>query len=61
LVLKKNAVEYLQEAKVKDLVAKHSGFASSLPIYLFKNTTTEEPIPQEEMDTPLEDPTSVCI
>jgi len=55
LVLKKDALEYLEESNVKQLVAKHSGFASSFPIYLFTNRTEEQPIPQDEMDTPTEE------
>ena len=48
--MKKDALEYLEESNVKQLVAKHSGFASSFPIYLFTNRTEEQPIPQDEMD-----------
>jgi heat shock protein beta len=61
LVLKKSAVEYLEEAKIKNLVAKHSGFASSFPIYLLRNKTVEEPIPQDEVEAPVADSTSVSI
>jgi heat shock protein beta len=56
LVLKKEALEYLDEEKVKELVAKHSGFASSFPIYLFTNRTEERPVPQDDMDAMEEKP-----
>lgn len=56
LVLKKEALEYLEEEKVKQLVVKHSGFASSFPIYLFTNRTEEQPVPQDDMDAAEEKP-----
>jgi heat shock protein 90kDa beta len=54
-MLKKNALEYLEEEKVKGLVAKHSGFASSFPIYLFTSRVEEQPIPQDELEAAAED------
>lgn len=56
LVLKKEALEYLEEEKVKQLVSKHSGFASSFPIYLFTNRTEEQPVPQDVTEATEERP-----
>ncbi|PVG03593.1 heat shock protein Hsp90, partial [Serendipita vermifera] len=55
LVLKKGALEYLEEEKIKGLVAKHSGFASSFPIYLFTSRTEEQPVPQDELEAAAEE------
>jgi len=55
LVLKKDAQEYLEEEAIKQLVAKHSGFASSFPIYLFTSRTEEQPVSQDDMDASAEE------
>ncbi|KAG8773154.1 hypothetical protein FRC15_002242, partial [Serendipita sp. 397] len=57
LVLKKDALEYLEEEKIKNLVAKHSGFASSFPVYLHTTKVEEQPIPQDDLDTSAEEDT----
>ncbi|KAG6900979.1 hypothetical protein C0993_004417, partial [Termitomyces sp. T159_Od127] len=46
LYLKPEAVEYLEEEKIIELVNKHSSFSSTFPIYLF--TTRTEEVPDEE-------------
>ncbi|CCA70224.1 related to HSP82-Heat shock protein [Serendipita indica DSM 11827] len=55
LVLKKDALEYLEEETVKSLITKHSGFASSFPVYLFTKRIEEQPIPQDELDQTTEE------
>ncbi|KAG6880046.1 hypothetical protein C0992_007363 [Termitomyces sp. T32_za158] len=46
LYLKPEAIEYLEEEKIIELVNKHSSFSSTFPIYLF--TTRTEEVPDEE-------------
>ncbi|KAG6861602.1 hypothetical protein C0995_014509 [Termitomyces sp. Mi166 len=46
LFLKPEAVEYLEEEKIIELVNKHSSFSSTFPIYLF--TTRTEEVPDED-------------
>ena len=48
LVLKDDAIEYLEEENIKALVSKHSAFSTSFPIYLFTQREEEVPIPEEE-------------
>ncbi|KAJ3555888.1 hypothetical protein NM688_g2333 [Phlebia brevispora] len=50
LVLKDDALEYVDTQKVTELVNKHSSFSTSFPIYLFTQRTEMVPIeePQEE-------------
>lgn len=57
--MKKGAEEYLEQENVRTIIAKHSGFASSFPIYLYSKTTEEQPIPQDELDTPATEPETV--
>ncbi|KDQ20503.1 hypothetical protein BOTBODRAFT_50594 [Botryobasidium botryosum FD-172 SS1] len=45
LVLKEDAKDYLDEAKIRALVEKHSAFSTSYPIYLFTRKTEEIPDP----------------
>ena len=47
LVLKEDAVEYIDTLKVTELVNKHSSFATQFPIYLFTERTEEVPIEDE--------------
>ncbi|TDL29384.1 heat shock protein Hsp90 [Rickenella mellea] len=53
LVLKDDALEYLDTHTLQELVNKHSVFSSTFPIYLF-TTRTEEVPEEEEMVTPEE-------
>ncbi|GBE79623.1 Heat shock protein 90 homolog [Sparassis crispa] len=46
LILKDEALEYLDPHKITDLVEKHSLFSSAFPIYLFTQRT--EQVPEEE-------------
>ncbi|KAF9451709.1 HSP90-domain-containing protein [Macrolepiota fuliginosa MF-IS2] len=46
LHLKEDALEYLEEQSVKDLINKHSSYSSSFPIYLF--TQKEREVPDED-------------
>ena len=48
LVLKKDAIEYLEEENIKTLVSKHSAFSTSFPIYLLTQHEEEVPVPEEE-------------
>ena len=48
LLLKHDALEYLEEESIKTLVAKHSAFSTSFPIYLFTQREEEVPVPEEE-------------
>ena len=48
LILKKDAIEYLEEENVKALVSKHSAFSTNFPIYLFTQREEEVPVPEEE-------------
>lgn len=48
LILKKDAIEYLEEESIKALVSKHSAFSTSFPIYLFTQREEEVPVPEEE-------------
>ncbi|KAG8828910.1 hypothetical protein FRC17_007382, partial [Serendipita sp. 399] len=55
LVMKKDALEYLDEENIRQIIAKHSGFASSFPVYLHTVKVQEQPIPQDELDTSTEE------
>jgi heat shock protein beta len=44
LILKDDAFEYVDNVELSKLVAKHSGFSTSFPIYLFSQATEEVPI-----------------
>ncbi|KEP55374.1 cation-transporting ATPase [Rhizoctonia solani 123E] len=46
MYLKDEALEFLDEQRVRDLVAKHSAFATSFPLYL--QTFKTEEVPDEE-------------
>ncbi|THH32719.1 hypothetical protein EUX98_g1478 [Antrodiella citrinella] len=48
LVLKDDALEYLETLRLTDLINKHSSFSSSFPIYLF--TQRLETVPVEEAE-----------
>lgn len=48
LYLKEDALEYLEEQSIKDLVHKHSSYSSSFPIYLF--TQKEQEIIDEDAE-----------
>lgn len=50
LVLKSDAVEYLNYRTLVELINKHSVFSSSFPIYLFKQQ--EKEVPEEEPPVP---------
>lgn len=52
LVLKEDAVEYVDTLRVTELVNKHSSFATQFPIYLHTERIEEVPI---EEDTPAEE------
>ncbi|KAI0254742.1 Hsp90 protein-domain-containing protein [Lactifluus subvellereus] len=45
LVLKPDALEYLEHSNIIQLIRKHSAFSSSFPIYLFRQR--EEEVPEE--------------
>jgi len=54
LVLKDDAIEYLDAHKITDLVDKHSSFASTFPIYLWTERTAiveEEELAEERPET----------
>lgn len=56
LVLKSDAVEYLDYLTLVELINKHSVFSSSFPIYLFKQQEKEVPEVEEPVhEPPLED------
>jgi len=46
--LKQDAIEYLEEVNIRNLVSKHSAFSTSFPIYLFTQREDEVPVPEEE-------------
>ena len=48
LILKHDAIEYLEEENVKTLVAKHSAFSTSFPIYLLTQREEDVPVLEEE-------------
>ncbi|KAL5527454.1 hypothetical protein ACEPAG_6245 [Sanghuangporus baumii] len=48
LVLKEDALEFLETKKLQELVNKHSGFSTTFPIYLFHQYEDEVPIEDEE-------------
>ena len=52
LVLKSDAVEYLDYLPLVELINKHSVFSSSFPIYLFKQQEKEVP----EVEEPVHEP-----
>ncbi|KAK7049538.1 hypothetical protein VNI00_005569 [Paramarasmius palmivorus] len=43
LYLKEDALEYLDNARLSDLVEKHSSFSTAFPIYLFNQKTIQVP------------------
>ncbi|KAH9977725.1 Hsp90 protein-domain-containing protein [Lactifluus volemus] len=47
LVLKSDALEYLEHSSITQLVSKHSAFSSSFPIYLYRQREEEVPEPEE--------------
>jgi len=59
LILKEDALEYLDGDKLRELVAKHSAFATTYPIYLHTYKTVEVPDDTTPVETePLAEPTS---
>ncbi|PSS05372.1 hypothetical protein PHLCEN_2v3861 [Hermanssonia centrifuga] len=50
LVLRDDALEYMDTTKIMDLVNKHSSFATSFPVYLFTQRTEEVPVEDEESE-----------
>ncbi|GJE84143.1 heat shock protein Hsp90 [Phanerochaete sordida] len=48
LILKEDALEYLDTLRVTELVSKHSSFATAFPIYLHTTRTEEVPVDEEE-------------
>ncbi|KAF8165360.1 Hsp90 protein-domain-containing protein [Crassisporium funariophilum] len=50
LFLKPDALDYLDEAKLSNLVHKHSAYSSTFPIYLFEKWTEE--VPDESVELP---------
>ncbi|PFH52710.1 hypothetical protein AMATHDRAFT_73847 [Amanita thiersii Skay4041] len=58
LHLKEDALEYLEESNIQDLVDKHSSYSSSFPIYLFTRKTIEVPDEEEQAETADADTTS---
>jgi len=53
LVLKDDALEYLDDVALAKLVTKHSGFSSSFPIYQFTQKTKEVPIEEPVTEEPV--------
>ena len=51
LVLKEDALEYLDTLRITELVNKHSSFATAFPIYLHTTRTEEVPVEDEESET----------
>lgn len=50
LVLKEDALEYLDTFKITELVNKHSSFATAFPIYLHTVRTEEVPVEEESAE-----------
>jgi len=48
LILKQDAIEYLEEENIRNLVSKHSAFSTCFPIYLFTQRKDVVPVPEEE-------------
>ncbi|EKM59171.1 uncharacterized protein PHACADRAFT_249432 [Phanerochaete carnosa HHB-10118-sp] len=51
LVLKEDALDYVDTLKIIELVNKHSSFATTFPIYLHTTRTEEVPVEDEETET----------
>ncbi|KAI0347202.1 heat shock protein Hsp90 [Trametopsis cervina] len=51
MVLKQDALEYLDTTKIAELVNKHSSFSTTFPIYLFTQRDEEVPVEEEESTT----------
>ena len=49
LILKEDAVEFLKQEKLEEIVAHHSEFIT-FPIYLYKKTTEMVEVPAEESE-----------
>ncbi|KAI0068699.1 HSP90-domain-containing protein [Artomyces pyxidatus] len=53
LVLKPDALEYLENRNIIELINKHSAFSSSFPVYLYEKRDEEVPVEDEPTtDTP---------
>lgn len=48
MILKNDALEYLDPVTITELVNKHSSFSTTFPIYLFTQRTEEVPVEVEE-------------
>jgi heat shock protein 90kDa beta len=48
MILKQDALEYLDTLTITELVNKHSSFSTTFPIYLFTQRTEEVPVEDEE-------------
>ena len=48
LVLKQDALDYLDTVTITELVNKHSSFSTSFPIYLFTQRTEHVPVEEDE-------------
>lgn len=51
MILKDDALEYLDPVTITELVNKHSSFSTTFPIYLFTQRTEEVPVEVEEAKT----------
>ena len=49
MILKDDAVEFLDPVKITELVNKHSSFSTTFPIYLFTQRTEEVEVEDEEV------------
>lgn len=52
LIVKDEAVEFLDTHKLQELVNKHSSFSTTFPIYLFHQYEDEAPVEDEESPSP---------
>lgn len=48
LILKQDALDYVDPVTITELVNKHSSFSTTFPIYLFTQRTEEVPVEDEE-------------
>lgn len=53
--MKDDALEYLQEETLKNLINKHSTFSTTAPIYLWSEQSPEPSTPLTDEDKPEED------
>ena len=50
--MKQDAIEYLEEENIRNLVSKHPALSTSFPIYLFTQRKDEVPVPEGRKPDP---------